>query len=185
MIALEHDQMTQVIFDASEFVDLSRAIKNLPGAIKAKAMGRAMRRMRDMARTRVVKRSAERTDLTQTMVRKLTTAHFNAGGNTVDIIEKSGWISLYKLGATQTKTGVSVRARGSYRSAFIAGMDSGHRGVMKRVGKERLPVRELFGPNPAHDVTNNPDVFVKVLAEIIEDHLAPRVLHEIERLLPR
>ncbi|MGO6707614.1 hypothetical protein [Rhizobium leguminosarum] len=171
--------------DASEIDHLSRAIANLPGQIKAKAMASAMRRMRDMARTRIVKRSAERTDLPTRKVAAITKAFFNAGGNTIDIVEKSGWISLYDLGATQTKTGVRVRARGSYRSAFIAEMGSGHRGVMKRVGKERLPIRELFGPNPAHDVTNNPDEFLKVLSELIEDHLAPRLLHEIDRLLPR
>lgn len=172
-------------FDASEIEQLSRAIANLPGQIKAKAMASAMRRMRDMARTRIVKRSAERTDLPTRKVAALTKATFNAGGNTIDIVEKSGWISLYDLGATQTAKGVRVRARGSYRSAFIAEMESGHRGVMKRVGKKRLPIRELFGPNPAHDVTNNPDEFLKVLAELIEQNLAPRVLHEIDRLLPR
>ncbi|KAA3510113.1 phage tail protein [Agrobacterium rosae] len=175
----------EVVFDASELQALGRAINRLPGEIKAKAMGRAMRRMRDMAKTRVVKRSAERTDLPQRKVRELTTAYFNAGGNTIEIIEKSGWIPLAVLGATQTKSGVRVRLRGSYKSAFLAKMASGHRGVMKRTGKARLPIRELYGPNPAHDITNNPDVFLKVLAEIIEDSLAPRVLHEIDRLLPR
>lgn len=177
--------MSEVTFDASEIAALGRSINNLPGEIKAKAMARAMRRMRDMARTQVVKRSAERVDVQQSRIRKLTTAHFNAGGNTIEIVEKSGWISLYDLGATQTRTGVRVRLRGSYRSAFIAQMKSGHRGVMKRQGKDRLPIRELYGPNPAHDVTNNPDEFIKVLTDIIEDHLAPRVLHEIDRLLPR
>lgn len=174
-----------VVFDASELRVLGREISRLPGEIKAKAMGRAMRRMRDMAKTKVVKRSAERTDLPQRKVRELTTAQFNAGGNTIEITEKSGWIPLAALGATQTKSGVRVRLRGSYKSAFIAKMASGHRGVMKRTGKARLPIKELFGPNPAHDITNNPDVFLEVLVEIIEDNLAPRVLHEIDRILPR
>lgn len=177
--------MTEVRFDASEIEHLSRAIANLPGQIKTKAMASAMRRMRDMARTRVVRRSAERTDLPVRKVQALTKAFFNAGGNTIEVIERSGWIPLADLGATQTANGVRVRGRGSYRSAFLAQMKSGHRGVMKRVGKARLPIRELFGPNPAHDVTNNPDEFVQVLAELIEDSLAPRVLHELDRLLPR
>ncbi len=177
--------MSDVVFDASEIEQLGRAIANLPGEIKGKAMARAMSRMRDMARTRIVRRSAERVDMTPAKVRQLTTAYFNAGSATIEVIEKSGWIPLYQLGARQTRSGVSVRLRGSYRSAFIAEMKSGHRGVMKRQGKGRLPIRELFGPNPAHDVTNNPDVFLKVLAELIEDHLAPRILHELDRLLPR
>ncbi|ARO22932.1 hypothetical protein TAL182_CH01119 [Rhizobium sp. TAL182] len=175
----------EIHFDASEIEQLSRAIAGLPGAIKAKAMGRAMRRMTQMARTRVVRRSAERLSVSQSKIRKITTAHFNAGSNSIEVIEKSGWISLYELGATQISRGVRVRARGSYKSAFIAEMKSGHRGVMKRVGKGRLPIRELYGPNPAHDVTNNPDEFLPALAEVIEQFLLPRVLHEIDQLLPR
>ncbi|MDI7864312.1 phage tail protein [Rhizobiaceae bacterium n13] len=172
-------------FDASELLNLSRAIKALPEAIKTKAMASAMRRMREMARTRIVKRSAEHTRLPVGVVRKLTTARFNAGGNTQDIVVKSGWIHLYKLGATQTKRGVRVKTRGSYAHAFIATMKSGHTAVAMRVGDKSLPIRELFGPNPANAITNNPDVYLDVIAEIIRDHLAPRVLHEIDRLLPR
>lgn len=177
--------MFDVRFDAGEIELLGRAFQRLPGEIKAKAFARAMSRMRDMARTRIVRRSAERTDLTQAMVRERTTAYFNAGGSTIEVIERSGWISLYKLGARETRTGVSVRMRGSYRHAFIAGMQSGHKGVMIREGRARLPIKELYGPNPAHDITNNPEEFTKTLAELIEETLLPRVLHEIERLLPR
>ncbi|WP_082529970.1 hypothetical protein [Rhizobium sp. Root1203] len=172
-------------FEASEILNLSRAIKALPEAIKTKAMASAMRRMREMARSRIVKRNAEHTRLPPGVVRKLTTSRFNAGGNTQEVIVKSGWIPLQKLGATQTSRGVRVRGRGSYAHAFLSEMDSGHRAVAMRVGDKRLPIRELFGPNPAHAITNNPEVYLDVLAEIIEQNLAPRVLHEIERLLPR
>lgn len=183
--------------DVSELEALERAIRGLPGEIKTKAIARAMRRMRDMAKTRVVKRTAERVKLSQKQVRELTTASFNAGGNTIEIIEKSGWIGLYKLGATQTRLGVRVRLRGSYRHAFIAAVKAGkkgatHTGVWRRVPGEMMEsndkkeaIRELFGPNPANDVTSNPEVYLNTLAEIIQDHLAPRVLHEIDRLLPR
>lgn len=177
--------------DSSDFDHLSRAIGRLPGEIKAKAAARAMRRVVEMTRTRVVKRSSERVDVKQSMIRALTTAAFNAGGNTADVVMASGWIGLYKLGATQTKTGVRVRLRGSYKSAFIAQMQSGHNGVfintggLNRKSKRKNAIRELFGPNPAHDITNNPDVFLAVLTEVMEEHLLPRYLHEVDRLLPR
>ncbi|MER8786868.1 phage tail protein [Mesorhizobium sp. M0983] len=170
---------------ASDFEHLARGIARLPEQIKAKAAARAMRRVSDMVKTRIVRRNAERVDIPQSRVRALTTAHFNAGGNSYDTIVRSNWISLYKLGATQTAKGVRVRMRGSYKSAFIAEMGSGHAGVFKRQGKARLPIRELFGPNPAHDITNNPDVYLKVMAEVIEQYLMPRYLHEVENLLPR
>jgi hypothetical protein len=170
--------------DASEILNLTRAIRRLPDEIKVKALARAMRRMREMVRSRVVRRSAEHTKLPLGIVRKLTTAGFNAGGNTQEVIVRSGWIPLDKLGATQTSRGVRVRGRGSYRHAFIAKFGSGHRGVMMRVGSTRLPIRELFGPNPAHAITNNPEVYLDVMADVIENNLAPRVLHELGRILP-
>lgn len=49
--------------------------------------------------------------------------------------------------------GVSYRLKGGsgrIPTAFIATMRSGHRGVFARVGKARLPVRELFGPSLGH-----------------------------------
>ncbi len=174
-----------IIADASEYLALSRAIRKLPEEIRAKAFARAGRRVTQMARTRYIKRASPRLKLSQAVIRKLTTARFNAGGNTSDVIVRSGWIPLHKLGATQTARGVRVRLRGSYRHAFIAKMASGHTGVMMREGNERLPIRELFGPNPAHDITNNDAVYLEILAEVIDEAMAPRVLHEIDRLLPR
>jgi hypothetical protein len=156
----------------------------LPGDIRDKAFARAGKRVTDMARTRYIKRAAPRLKLAQKVIRDKTTARFNAGGNTSDVVVRSGWIPLAKLGARQTGKGVTVNLRGSYRSAFLAGMASGHKGVMMREGAARLPIRELFGPNPAHDITNNDAVYLSLLAEVIDEALAPRVLHEIDRLLP-
>ncbi|WP_133122876.1 phage tail protein [Zhengella mangrovi] len=170
--------------DAAEFLALSRAINKLPGEIKTKAMARAMRRVSTMARTRYVRRAAPRLKLPQKLIREVTTARVNAGGNTADVVIKSGWIPLYKLGAMRTSKGVRVRTRGSYRHAFIATMSSGHTGVMMRTGPSRFPIRELFGPNPAHDITNNQDVYHELLAEVLSEVLGPRVLHELDRILP-
>ncbi|MDO6965811.1 hypothetical protein [Rhizobium alvei] len=177
--------MAEIRFDASEFEQLGRAFRNLPGEIKAKAMARAMSRMRDMARTRIIRLGSDRIDIPQKHIRERATAYFNSGSSTIEVVERSGWIALYELGASQTRRGVSVKLRGSYRHAFIAAMGSGHKGVMRRVGSEQLPIRELFGPNPAHDITNNPDDYLDVMEEIIEQNILPRVIHEIDRLLPR
>ncbi len=177
--------------DASEFLHLSRAIARLPEEIKTKAMARAMRRVTSMARTRLVKRQAPRLKLPQSVIRSLTTAHFNAGGNTQELIVRSGWMPLYKLGATQTAKGVRVRLRGSYRHAFLATMASGHRGVFRRqpgtrmTGKNKEQIRELFGPNPAHEITNNEEVYVALVADVVREVLLPRFLHELCRILPK
>lgn len=171
--------------DSRDFEHFSRAIRKLPDEIKAKAFARAARRVTEMARTRIVQRNAERVKVPKNVVRALTTAKFNAGGRTQEFVIRSGWIPLYKLGATQTGSGVRVKLRGSYKAAFIATMKSGHTGVMKRDGARRLPIRELFGPNPAHDITNNPDEYLEILASVIQENMMPRVVHELGRILPR
>lgn len=175
----------ELIADASDFARVARDIARLPAEIKAKAAARAMRRVSDMARTRIIKRSAEHVNLPQSRIRPLTKVQLNAGQGSTDIVMRSKWIALYLLGARQTQKGVTVRGRGSYRSAFIASVGSGHEGVFSRDGKARLPIHELFGPNPAHAVVNNPDVYIEVMTSVIESHLMPRYLHEVENLLPR
>ena len=62
-------------------------------------------------------------------------------------------IPLVNFGARATRRGVSYRGEGGRRripSAFLATMATGHRGVFKRAGSRRLPIRELFGPSIGH-----------------------------------
>lgn len=62
-------------------------------------------------------------------------------------------LSLMKYGsARQNKSGVNVTVskgkRQSIKSAFVATVGKGmHVGVFKRVGKPRLPIKELYGPS--------------------------------------
>lgn len=169
-------------FDASDFTRIGAAIGRLPADIKARAITSAMQRVAKMGATQVVKRAAERIDIPQKFVRERTFAYQSSGDAVIRV--KSDWISLYKLGARQTKRGVTVRARGSYKSAFIAGMASGHVGVLKRVGKDRLPIRELYGPNPANDIDSSPDLYEQLIAKVAEENVLPRIIHELGRILP-
>jgi Prophage minor tail protein Z (GPZ) len=86
------------------------------------------------------------------------------------------------------QTGVGVRAAKPwgkaqvFRSAFIANM-GGHRGVYRRLGKARLPVRELWGPS-VHSTFKQPDVVAVVLATIktrLPALLARRIKAEMRR----
>jgi hypothetical protein len=98
-------------------------------------------------------------------------------------------IPLYAFGA---KGPVPSRGKGkgvSYRmgagnsrnrlpNAFIARMKSGHEGVFARVGRARLPIRELFGPSLGH-------VFAKYRAEAQArglDVFGTTLDHELERM---
>jgi hypothetical protein len=184
--------LSDLKIDDRDLVQLRRAIERVPGEIKVKAMNQAMRRMTQMARTLIVDRNAKHVKLPKEIIAKLTTTSFNAGGNTSKITVESGWIPLQRLGAVQNATGVYVNLRGSYRHAFIAAMKSGHVGVFQRIPGTHMPgnpakeqIRELFGPNPAHAITNNPDVYLDVMTQIIEDNLYPRFVHELEFILSK
>lgn len=171
----------QIVADGSDFARLAKAFAKLPDEIRATVARRALREVEQRAKTQIVRRSSERI---KAPVRKI--AERVATVRLTDDLEfrvRSEWLRLIDLGARQTRSGVSVRMRGSYKSAFIATMNS--TAVFKREGRARGPVDELFGPNPASDMVNHPATFEDVLADVIEAHLVPRALHAIDRLLPR
>lgn len=75
----------------------------------------------------------------------------------ISIEAKAAPIVAY--GAKQTRKGVTVkvkRARGRklLKSAFIATMKSGHRGVFQRRTEKRLPIDEIFSTSVADAVQN-------------------------------
>lgn len=172
-----------ITYDARDFWRLSVAFGKLPATIKATVMARAMSRVAQMGATRIARLAADRVNIPVGLVRERTRP-FQKEGEAV-VVVRSNWISLYKIGARQTRTGVTVRARGSYRHAFIAAMGSGHTGVMLREGNKRLPITELFGPNPAHDIERNPGDYQQLVADVAESYVLPRMLQELSRALPR
>lgn len=60
-------------------------------------------------------------------------------------------ISLYKFRGGKAKKGAraTIRkgSRKEYKGTFVAPMPNGHTGIFKRVSKERLPIKELYGPS--------------------------------------
>ncbi|AEV37543.1 prophage LambdaW5, minor tail protein Z [Pseudovibrio sp. FO-BEG1] len=175
--------MFTVSFDTRDLDDLMRGLGNLSGDIKGKAIARALKHTTAIAKTRVVRKSAASTGMRQKDIRSVTVA-VNTGADIASVIMRSGWIPLYQLGSVrQTRDGVSVRNWGTHQGTFLATMASGHTGVFKRSSAARLPVRELWGPNPAADVQNHEDEFMDVLEDVADEKLRPRLEHEIDRLL--
>ena len=177
--------------DDKEFEQLRRAMLRLPEEIKVKAMNRVMRRITQSVRSRVVDQTSKMTKMPRPLVAALTTANFNAGGNTSSVTMQSGWIPLQKLGAVQNAKGVYVHVRGSYAHAFVATFGSGHVGVMRRVpgtsmkkNPKKEQLRELFAANPAHAMANKPEEYLDMVAEIMGSVFLPRFVHELNQLLP-
>ncbi|MCF3642917.1 phage tail protein [Rhizobium sp. TRM95111] len=168
--------------DMRDMAQLRRRIETLPTEMKQRVMVRAMGRVKDMARTQLKRRVSEKINLQQKYVNDFTVARY--GPEEIHFRVEAGWYPLSRMNPKQTKKGVAVRfpnGAANYRSAFV---NTGNRNrVMRRTGPGRYPVEELFGPNPANAINNDPELFESFLADLVEDRLAARMLHEIVRLV--
>lgn len=95
-------------------------------------------------------------------------------------------IGLIKYGAKQNNKGVRFTEkkgeRKFYKSAFITGVrgtksKSTHTGVFKRVGKSRLPIKELYGPSAMQLMSS------KEAQQFIEKVFYERLEIEMQRAL--
>lgn len=142
-----------VKWDRSQIAALETGpLKNAAKRALRKAGATALRDMRSEASKRI----RERKRIAPKYIRRAITLRKSKGGDISDMefaVDVSGEpVALAAYPARQTKRGVSVEVNRGKRSivkgAFIATMKSGHKGVFKRTGTARLPIRELFGSRP-------------------------------------
>lgn len=171
--------------DARDFRVLGAAMHHLPAELKAKAFRSASNHTGKKARTQVARLAAKYSGLPYRFTRDATQMRLTDAD--VEIKMRSRWISLAQLGPRRTSKGVSVRGRGSYAGAFIANSRiSGGSAVLIRRGKSRTPVKELYAANPAHAMgADRHGEFQRKADELMDRDFAARLLHEVDRLLPR
>jgi len=148
-------------------------------------MARAINRAGISGKTAVVKAVAADTGLPQKNVErdlKIDKANPTAPQLTITVLgRRIPLIAFQARGPEPSKgrgRGVSYRlpgARGRIANAFIATMPGGHRGVYKRRGTGRLPIRELFGPSIPKVFEKFLGIFGTVSAQSFEKNLE----HEI------
>jgi hypothetical protein len=128
----------------------------MKGALKRalkKAGATALRDMRAEASKRVRARKAIRGSYVRAAL-KLRRPKGGGGISSMEwAVDVSGKpVPLYAYPHRQTKKGVSVQVNRGKRTllagAFVATMRSGHVGIFRRRGKERLPIEELRGSRP-------------------------------------
>ena len=91
-------------------------------------------------------------------------------------------LPLIDFGARQRKVGVSVMVIRGQRKvvahAFITTMRSGHEGVFRRTGKERLPIQELVSLSvPKMFGSRN---IMAAMKDFVRLKIRPLLMHEIE-----
>ncbi len=162
--------------DVREVDRALRGIKHGTATVVTRAANKAIRSARTAA-VRAIARDLP--GIKQRRVRDATRLKLaNRSQWTAAVSAKGARIPIADLSARQTQRGVTYRTQQGRRlipGAFMATMQSGHRGVWMRKGKPRLPIRELYGPSI-------PRVFIqeRITAQIHE--AASRVwLAETER----
>ena len=184
--------------NADDLKRVEKAIAQLPADIRHKAAARAMKRMAEMGRTRIVNDVRDLVQIPRKHVFKRTKTYYDYVDLSLETSVKSGFIPLIEIGGRRVsqvlnKTRAQTERRlkkkgkelkGSYRAAFKAKMARGE-GIFRREGDARGPVDEQFGPNPAHAVQEHPERYEKLLNQVLMQYLLPRMLHEISRELPK
>jgi hypothetical protein len=97
-------------------------------------------------------------------------------------VESKRAVPLAKYPHRQTKTGVTVRVNvgksAKLRSAFVATLKGGHTGIFRRVGKARLPIKEMFS-SKLTDVINDSGV-----GQRLQENAQARMAAELQRIVP-
>ncbi|AIW41790.1 phage tail protein [Paenibacillus sp. FSL M8-0228] len=153
----------------------------------------SVNRATQRSKTELGRKIRERYVIKQSEATKTVTVRKAAGtGMSSEIKTKGKTIPLINFSVNpkqrpaRPKTVKAGVLRGSPRKplkrAFISNM-GGHTGVFERVGKKRLPVRELRGP-AVPEMANNEEVVTHV-QEVYADEMNKRMPHELNRLLGR
>lgn len=163
------------------------------GALKA--ISAALNRTTDGVRTDAVREVTETYDIKAKDVRaNIGIKKSNPSTLRASVSGKGSPIPLINFRVTPSKPGrqkpgtvlrASVKRSGGrpIPGAFVAQFKSGHVGVMQRISKSRLPVRELFGP-AVPQMMGEEKVQKEVLARA-EERFGKRLDHEIARLLEK
>jgi len=145
----------EVKFDEKKLRELQRLLRSVPQELPG-LMSKAINRTATSVKAEIARRISAKVKITQKAVKKgmvIRKASRKRWFATVSVGHKR--IPLVYFGARQTKKGVSYRIEKSgprkfIKSAFKQTMPvSGHIGVFKRTGGNRLPIVQLLGPSPA------------------------------------
>ncbi|MCC4299454.1 hypothetical protein [Aurantimonas coralicida] len=151
--------------------------------MQAKVFGRAMGRSRKVVERTYAQLASRRMDVAQKHI--MARMRSAATSDEMTLTIRSAQIPLHQLGAKQNGRGVRVTLRGSYRSAFIAKAGKAQGAVFKRRGTDRLPIRKLFGPNPAGEATRNPATYEEMLGEIANGVFLSEIARGVSFMLGR
>lgn len=173
--------------DAHEVTDALSGIKNG----QARAINRAINKTLITARAEAARAVAADTGLRVSVVKdamKIANSNFSTltggvlvTGKRIPLIEFHGTGPEPSRGRGRVTYRMGAGGSTTVKSAFIATMRSGHRGIFKRTAKRRLPITELFGPSLPKVAANA--AVVAAVKSVTEDALQKNLDHEVAFLI--
>lgn len=144
------------------------------------ACARALNRAGDMAVTQVGRVLSQETGLGVRDIREDVEVEKAWGGDLeYTITVPSRQTTLGEFSPHPTRAGVSARPWGTRR--VFPGMFDVRDEVYQSVGKERLPIKPLYGPDPAREAERSSEL-ERVIVETVEEVFPERMQHELQRV---
>lgn len=181
--------ITDVVCD-----DLDRVTKLLAGINGGvyKAVGSALKRAADSGKTAAKKPVTQEYAISQSEFLQQTrninhfvkessgevSVEFGFAGNVIPLLKFNTRVGSDGRVTTQVKRSSAAQ---TLDHAFSAKMGS-HNGIYERIGADRFPVKELYGPATPQMMYSNEEVMDEVEAKVVDTYQS-RIDHEILRLL--
>jgi hypothetical protein len=144
------------------------------------AMSRALNHEGAKGFTQVKRVLVKQTGIKYGLITKaVTDQKSNPGTLTYQIIAHGNETNIALFGAVERKKGVSAApwaTRRIFPHTFFAGGK-----VFRRLGKARLPIKGVYGPNIAREIVKNESAAAFKLGT---SRIADAVVHEVGRLMP-
>ncbi len=174
--------------DTRSLVDWAKIVEELPGAIQNKVLNRTLNRVGDMARTQTFRALADQTGLKYGDISGGVSTIRARGGPATQAYEldaRGGYLTLSHFRPVQTREGVTARPWGmtrDFRGAFIVRKLGPL--VFRRVGRERLPIKPLYGPAIPNEMVKGASAaaFVKTAQERLPGELAHQLEFAIDEM---
>lgn len=184
--------MIEVKIDTKELERVEEMLSSIPKGME-KATSAAINRTLQSTKTLATRKVREIYDVKAEVARGTISLKRASNSNPYGaMISRGTPIPLIKFKINPNKPNPARRkpifasvkkSGGTLKSAFVASFDSGHTGVFERIGKSRLPIRELYGPSTPQMIGE--ESIIEELAEAAQETMIKRLSHEAVRLLGR
>jgi hypothetical protein len=165
----------------SNVKQLSKQLSALENKVLPKATNRSLNRVGGKVNTQVLRYVSKKVGQTQKMLKHrgfFARVNSNIKTLTTQVRVVYGAIPMKDFNPRQTKQGVTAKAWGKrkvYKDTFIV-EELGHH-VFVRKGKERLPIKKVYGANPA-SVAKSAELAL-IVNKVIADNLGSEMKSNI------